>query len=158
MADDRKSSGASDRPLNILLVEDSGPDIKITLRAFQNARLKNNMFLANDGQECLDFLEHKGKFEDVDQYPRPDLILLDINMPRMDGFGVLKNLKSHENFGCIPIIVLSGSKSEEDVMKSYKSGANSFIQKPVEYEEFVEVVEAFNFYWHVLNRLPQSCR
>jgi CheY-like chemotaxis protein len=141
------------RPLDILLVEDSEADVKITLRAFKNAKFKNNISVVNDGQECLDFVRRQGKYLGA-QHPRPDIILLDINMPKIDGFGVLKALKSDEEYNFIPVIVLSGSKNQDDIMKSYASGANSFIQKPVEYDEFVAVIEGFNFYWHALNKLP----
>ena len=141
-------------PLNILLVEDNEADIKITLRAFGNARLKNNICVVNNGQECLDFIFHEGQYQDAQKYPRPDLVMLDINMPKLDGFGVLKTLKENKNYNSIPVIILSASKSEEDVVRGYSHGANSFIQKPVAYEEFVRFIDGFNYYWQIMNKLP----
>lgn len=140
--------------LTILLVEDNESDVKITTRAFLQAELHTALFIVSDGQECLDFIRHEGSYQDPAQYPRPDLILLDINMPRVDGFGVLKVLKADERFKAIPVIMLSASKNDADVRKSYQLGANSFIQKPVDYEKFTRVIEGFNNYWQVLNRLP----
>ena len=141
-------------PLNILLVEDSEADVKIALRTFHNAKIKNTIFVVGDGQECLDFVRRQGPYQDAVKYPRPDMILLDINMPRVDGFGVLQSLKADKEYGLIPIIVLSASKNQHDVVQSYALGANSFIQKPVTYEEFIQVIDCFNQYWHVLNKLP----
>ncbi len=144
----------SDMPLNVLLTEDNEADVKITLRAFNSAQIKNNIFVVNDGQECLDFVRHQGAYQDAQKFPRPDIILLDINMPRVDGFGVLQALKTDKDYAAIPIIVLSASKNQHDVSLSYSCGANSFIQKPVEYAEFLNVIDCFNRYWHVLNKLP----
>ncbi len=141
-------------PLNLLLVEDSEADVKIAQRTFNNAKLKNNVFVVCDGQECLDFVRHQGAYQDAAKYPRPDMILLDINMPRVDGFAVLQSLKADKEYGSIPIIVLSASKNQHDIIQAYSSGANSFIQKPVTYEEFVSLIDCFNQYWHVWNKLP----
>ena len=141
-------------PLNILLVEDNEADVKIAIRAFNQVLKQNNLYVVNNGQECVDFVKNQGSYQDTEKHPKPDLILLDISMPVMDGFGVLKTLKEDGHYRAIPIIVLTGSDNEEDVMRSYQGGANSFIQKPVTYEEFVEVLKGFNFYWHTLNKLP----
>ena len=141
-------------PLNILLVEDSEPDVLITKRAFNNARFKNNLYIVNNGQECLDFVRREGVYQGKEKFPRPDIILLDINMPKIDGLGVLAILKKDEEYKSIPIIMLTCSKNQEDIMRSYANGANGFIQKPVEYEDFVKVIDSFNVYWHVLNKLP----
>lgn len=141
-------------PLNILLVEDNEADVKIALRAFQNAKIKNTVFVAHDGQDCLDFVRHEGAYQDKDKFPRPDMILLDINMPKVDGFGVLKVLKNDSQYAPIPIIIFSASKTQIDVVESYANGANSFIQKPVAYEDFVRLVDCFNAYWHDWNKLP----
>lgn len=141
-------------PLRILLVEDNEADVKIAQRAFNNATIKTHLFVVGDGQDCLDFVRHQGPHQEAAQCPRPDLILLDINMPRVDGFGVLKALKADKDYCSIPIIVLSASKNQHDVSQSYLLGANSFIQKPVTYEEFVRFIDCFNHYWNVLNKLP----
>lgn len=139
---------------NILLVEDQQADIKITLRAFAKLKLKNNIYVVNDGQEALDFIYHQGKYVDKNKFPRPDLILLDIKMPKMDGFQVLERLKNDLQYNFIPVIMLTSSKNEEDIAKSYKKGAASFIPKPVNYTEFVKIIEGFNFYWSTMNKLP----
>jgi len=149
-----ESQGRKDFALNILLVDDNEADVKIALRAFGQARLKNRVFVAYNGQECVDFVRHQGAFSDEASHPRPDLILLDISMPVMDGFGVLKELKGDETLRSIPIVIMTGSNNENDICRSYAGGANSFIRKPVTYEEFVKVVEGFNQYWHMINTLP----
>lgn len=141
-------------PLNILLVEDNETDLKIALRAFQNARLPNRVFSVADGQECLDYLHRVGGYADTAKFPSVDLILLDISMPRVDGFGVLAAVKTDPALKTIPIVILSASKNEDDVRRSYELGANSFIQKPVDYDEFVMAVEGLTRYWQVSNRLP----
>ena len=141
-------------PLRVLLVEDSEADVKIAQRAFQHDRIATHLFTVGDGQECLDFVRHQGTYQDAVQFPRPDIILLDINMPRVDGFGVLQALKSDKAYSSIPVVVFSASKNQHDVAQSYLLGANSFIQKPVAYEEFVHVIDCFNQYWNVLNKFP----
>lgn len=144
------------KPIDILLVEDTEADIKITLRAFKKARLRNNIYVCHNGQEALDFIYHQGDYKDANQYPRPDLILMDINMPKLTGYEVLQKLKADAHYCMIPIIMLTSSKSEEDIVKSYQKGATSYIQKPVEYEAFVHIVEGFNFYWNIVNKLPEQ--
>lgn len=141
-------------PLCILLVEDNEADVKITLRAFQNTQLSNQVFSVSDGQQCLDYLRRVGVYTQAAKSPRPDLILLDINLPRLDGFGVLADIKADPLLKAIPVIILSASKNEEDIIRSYQLGANSFIQKPVTYEQFVAVVEGLTQYWQVLSRVP----
>jgi len=148
------SRKTSDAPINILLVDDNEADVKIALRAFAKANLKNNIYVVNDGVGALDFIYHKGKYQDKEKFPRPDLILLDIKMPRLDGFDVLKTLKNDLEYNFIPIIMFTSSKDDKDIAKSYRYGAASFIQKPVNYEDFVKIVEGFNFYWSIINKLP----
>ena len=143
-----------DDPIDILLVEDNEADVKITLRAFKKARLRNNVFVVRDGQLALDFVYHQGEYQDKTKFPRPDLILLDINMPRLNGYEVLQKLKSDPSFCAIPVVMLTSSKNEDDVMKTYQWGATSYIQKPVDYDSFVKVVDGFNFYWNIINKLP----
>ena len=142
------------KPVNILLVEDNEADVKITLRAFAKSKIKNNMYVVNDGQEALDFLHNDNEYKDKNKYPRPDLILLDIKMPRMDGFQFLEIVKGDLELSSIPVVMLTSSKTEEDIAKSFKYGAASFIQKPVSFDEFVKVVEKFNYYWYIINKLP----
>lgn len=145
-------------PIDILFADDDDADVKITLRAFEKAKIRNNIFVVHDGQEAVDFVSHQGKYTDKEKYPRPDLVLLDINMPKLNGFQVLEKLKAGEDTKMIPVIMLTSSRSEQDIAKSYKNGAASYIEKPVGYDDFVKVVEGFNFYWHIVNRLPDISR
>ena len=141
-------------PIDILLVDDNEADIKVTLRAFDKAKLKNKFAVVRNGEEALDYIYHRNQYADKTQFPYPDLILLDIHMPKLDGFGVLKDLKENSHRKIIPVIMLTSSKNDEEVARSYRYGAVSFIQKPISYEEFVTVVDGFNFYWHIINKLP----
>lgn len=146
----------NDRPIDILMAENNEADIKIALRAFSRAKLKNNIYVVTDGQEALDFVYNKGKYQDKDKFPRPDLILLDIKMPKIDGFGVLERLKKDPLYCMIPIVILTSSENEKDIARSYNNGASSYITKPVDYESFVKAVDGFNFYWHIINKLPNG--
>ena len=147
----------NDFPIDILLVEDDEADIEVTLRAFEKGKLKNNISVVRDGQEALDFIHHEGAYRDEKKYPRPDLILLDIRMPKMGGLEVLKKLKSESNqYSCIPVAMLTSSKNEEDIVQSYCSGAVGYIPKPVSYGDFTKVVDGFSFYWHITNKLPSK--
>lgn len=149
------SKEKNSRLLDILLVEDNEADVKITLRAFEKAKLKHNVHVARDGQDALDFIRGEGKYKD-ENLPALDLILLDIKMPKVDGFGVLKEIKADLQYSHIPIIMLTSSQDEQDILKSYKGGASSFIPKPVKYEDFVQVVEIINTYWNTISKLPNS--
>jgi len=142
------------RAMNILLVDDSETDIRITMRAFMKSKIKNRIFTVTNGQAALDFLNNEGNYTNAEEYPKPDIILLDIKMPGMDGFQVLESVKKNLELSSIPIIMLTSSKAEEDVARSFKYGASSFIQKPVDFDEFVKLVEKFNYYWYIINQLP----
>ena len=154
MADELNQEQPNNRQINILLVEDNEADVHITLRAFSKLKMKNIVFVVNDGQEALDFVRHQGRYEDKTKFPLPDLILLDIKLPKLDGFQVLEDLKKDLQYNFIPVIMLTSSRNEEDIAKSYRRGAAGFIPKPVSYDEFVKVVEGFNFYWQSINKLP----
>lgn len=143
-------------PIKILLVEDTEADIKITMRAFNKANVKNEIHVVRDGQEALDYLYHQGQYTDASAAPRPGLILLDINMPRLSGFEVLKRVKNDPDLRVIPVIMLTSSKTEEDILSSYGAGAASYIHKPVDYQQFTEVVNTFNMYWQILSKLPRN--
>lgn len=149
-----KLNKKEDRPMNILLVEDNPADAKIALRAFAKSKLRNEIYVVNDGQEALDFIYHEGKYIDKEKFSTPDLILLDIKIPKLDGFQVLERLKQDLQYNFIPVIMLTSSKNEADIAKSYRGGAASYIPKPINYEEFVNVVDGFNYYWRVINKLP----
>ncbi len=156
MTGQRVSEDANGTPIDILLVDDDEADIKITLRAFGKEIIKNNVFSVRDGQAALDFVNHRGPYQHQEKYPRPDLILLDINMPKMNGFEVLKKLKSAQETDCIPVVMLTSSQNPQDVMQCFKNGAASYIPKPVTYEELLQMVNVFNFYWRVINKLPDG--
>jgi len=149
----RQNNGKS---IDILLVEDDESDVKLTLRAFGEIDFKSNIYVVSNGREALDFVYHQGEYQDNKKYPRPDLILMDINMPKMSGLEVLKELKTKPEYKVIPIIMLTSSKNDTDVLQSYDCGANGYIPKPIDYDEFVRIVEGFNFYWHVVNIFPEK--
>ncbi len=139
----------------ILLVDDDEDDIHLVKRAFQKGRILNKLYVAHDGEEALDFLYHRGDFENHIDLPRPGIILLDLNMPRMDGRETLQVIKADENLQSIPIIVLTTSDAEKDILESYKHGANSFITKPVEFSKFLEAVVTIGKYWLSIAEVPE---
>ncbi|MFH1338399.1 MAG: response regulator [Candidatus Omnitrophota bacterium] len=139
------------RLIKILLVEDNPDDIQITQRALKEARIINKLWIVRDGQEALDFLYHRGKYQDTATSPKPGLILLDLNLPKVNGLDVLKEIKQNPDFKRIPIVVLTVSRRDEDIVKGYNYGCNSFIQKPLEFEKFVEAVKVIGLYWGLLN-------
>ncbi|KAA3598116.1 MAG: response regulator [Calditrichaeota bacterium] len=141
------------KPLIILLAEDDFEDRILVKEAFGENKLANQLNMVEDGQELLDYLDRKGKFNDPVKYPIPDLILLDLNMPRKNGIEALKEIKLSENKH-IPVIVLTTSEAESDVVKSYKLGVSSYIVKPVSFEKMVEIIGSFSEYWFQLVKLP----
>ncbi len=147
-----KSIGS--HPIDILLVEDNEADIKITLRAFDKAKIKNNIFVVRDGQEALDYLYHQNRYADKSKFSHPNMILLDIQLPKLTGFEVLQALKNDNKLKIIPVVVLTSSTNDKDILQSYDYGVVSFIQKPVDYQAFEKVVDGFNFYWRSINKLP----
>ncbi len=137
-------------PVSILLVEDNLNDIEITRRALEKGQISNQLTVARDGQEALDFL-FSGNGGDRHA---PGLILLDLNLPKVDGREVLEKIKSDPKLRRIPVIVLTTSTREEDIVRSYDLGVNTFVSKPVRFEEFIRVVAAIREYWIVIARLP----
>ncbi|MFH1288759.1 MAG: response regulator [bacterium] len=137
--------------INILLVEDNPDDIEITKRAFKEAKLLNKLYIVRDGQEAVDFLFHQGVYNDPLNAPKPGLVLLDINMPKMNGTEVLKRIKEDNVLKTIPVVMLTVSKRDEDIVRSYNYGCNSFIQKPVEFDKFVELIKEIGLYWGIHN-------
>ena len=135
----------------ILLVEDNPDDIAITQRALKEAKIINKLWIVRDGQEAMDFLEHKEQYQDLEEAPKPGLILLDINLPKKNGLEVLKAIKDDSKLKRIPTVVLTVSRRDEDIIRGYNYGCNSFIQKPVEFEKFVEVVKQIGLYWGLIN-------
>ncbi|MGZ2369803.1 response regulator [Ancylomarina sp. YFZ004] len=135
----------------ILLVEDNPMDVILTLDAFKEAKLKNKVNVARNGEEALDYLFGRNQFSDREIFPIPTLILLDLKMPGVDGFEVLKQIKSTEKLKRIPVIILTSSKEEADRALSYDIGANSYLLKPVAFNGFIEVVKKIDDYWFSLN-------
>jgi two-component system, response regulator len=138
----------------ILLVEDNRMDIELTLDAFREAKLSNKIQVVNNGQEALDYLFAEGSFSDRNTYPLPDLVLLDLKLPGIDGFEVLRKVKSTPVLKRLPIIILTSSKEEGDRALSYDIGANSYLVKPVSFQGFLEVIYKIKDYWLTLNVNP----
>ncbi len=141
------------RPINILMVEDNPMDVRLTLEAFKESKILNDMTVLGDGEEAMKFLHREGKYTDA---RRPDLILLDLNLPKMDGIEVLAEIKTDENLKCIPVVVMTTSKSEEDVIKSYDHHANCFITKPVSLDGFTTVIQSIDNFWLTIVTLPSE--
>ena len=140
-----------DNLAQILLVEDNQMDVVLTLDAFKEAKLKNKVNVTRDGQEALDYLFGYGKFGDRTLFPMPNLILLDLKMPGIDGFEVLRKIKSTDKLKRIPVVILTSSKEEGDRALSYDIGANSYLLKPVSFDGFTDVVKKIDDYWFTLN-------
>jgi CheY-like chemotaxis protein len=138
-------------PIEILLVEDNPGDVRLTQEALKEGKLYNNMRVVNDGVEAMAFLRNEGKYADVIQ---PDVILLDLNLPRMSGLEVLAAIKEDENLKRIPVVVLTTSESEQDILDSYNSYANCYITKPVDLEQFIKVVQSVEDFWLTIVKLP----
>lgn len=151
---ERRIVGNNIHPVKILLVEDNLQDIEIARRAFAKGRVRNELIVIRDGQEALDYLYHRGKFQDPATSPRPGMILLDLNLPKVGGMEVLQQMKHDEHLKAIPVIVMTVSQREEDIVKSYNLGVNTYIQKPVEFENFMKVVNAIQEYWILIATLP----
>jgi len=142
------------QPVKILLVEDNLQDIEITRRAFARGKVKNELVVVRDGQEALDYLYHREIYQDPSSFPRPGMILLDLNLPKVSGMEVLQEIKNDEALRPIPVIVLTASPREEDVVRSYNLGVNTYIQKPVAFDNLLKVVHAVQEYWIITASLP----
>ena len=138
----------------ILLVEDNEDDIQLTLRALRKNNLCNRVEIARDGVEALEFLFCEGRHADRDVDDQPALVLLDINMPRMGGLDVLQQIRMDYRTRTIPVVILTSSREQRDLVRGYQDGANSYIQKPVDFEQFTESVRNLGLYWLVLNVPP----
>jgi two-component system, chemotaxis family, response regulator Rcp1 len=141
------------RPIQILLVEDSPSDAKLTLTALKTAKVVNQVSHVEDGVEAMKFLRRQGKFT---QAERPDLILLDLNLPRKDGREVLEEMKADPDLQMIPVVILTTSQAEQDIIRSYKLHANCYITKPVNFERFLEVVQSIENFWLTVVALPPN--
>ena len=142
--------------IDILLVEDNPDDIEITKRALSKISLSSHLHVVRDGEEALNYLRHKGEFADRASSPRPDLILLDLNLPKLNGKEVLIAMRADEDLVTIPVIMLTASGRDEDVIDSYRLGSNTFIQKPVEFDKFLHALDVIGEYWIVIAKLPPN--
>lgn len=142
-------------PVEILLVEDNPDDAEITLRALQRANFANHVRWLKDGEEALEFLFSQGAFEDRPR-PRPRVMLLDIKMPKVDGIEVLKRIKADRRTRAIPVVMLTSSNQESDLVRSYDLGVNSYLVKPVDFQRFSEEVTRIGYYWVAMNQTPAT--
>jgi two-component system response regulator len=140
--------------IDILLVEDNSSDVELTLRAFKKYNIMNPIHVVGDGVEALEFLFATGRYSDRKETRNPRVILLDLKLPKINGHEVLKKIKENENTRTIPVVVLTSSREEQDIIQSYKLGVNSFIVKPVDFEKFIDAVKNLGMYWLLLNQPP----
>lgn len=140
----------------ILMAEDDQDDRLITRKALEQNRVANPLVIVGDGEELLDYLYRRGPYSNPDAAPQPCIILLDLNMPKMDGREALKVIKQDQDLRKIPVVILTTSKAEEDIMKSYNTGANSYITKPVTFDGLVDVIKSLKSYWLEIVDLPGS--
>lgn len=143
------------RSAGILIAEDDIEDRMLTKEALDESRFGSGFYFVEDGEELMDFLFNRKQYENSDLYPRPSLILLDLNMPRKDGREALQEIKADPHLRQIPVVVLTTSRAEEDIMRSYHLGVNSFITKPVTYEGLVDVMNTLSRYWFEIVKLPE---
>lgn len=146
----------SDQAIEILLVEDNPNDVELTLHAFKKNHIKNPVHIARDGAEALDFIFCRGAYAQRDPNSPPRLILLDLKLPKVDGLEVLEQLKSDPQTCSIPVVILTSSREEADIVKSYQLGVNSYIVKPVDLEQFVQATGQLGMYWLVMNQTSSS--
>ena len=141
-------------PIVILVVEDDPAHAEIIRRNFEASRLANRLLSVEDGQAALDYLNREGKYNDADKFPMPNLILLDLRLPLVDGLEVLKIIKSDRKLNIIPVVILTTSSVESDMVKAYELKANSYLVKPVDFTQFSKLMETFGYYWVAWNRYP----
>lgn len=141
------------RPADFLLVEDNPGDVRLTQEALKSHKVQNNLHVVTDGEEAMAFLRMQGKYANA---PRPDIILLDLNLPRKDGREVLAEIKSDINLKAIPVVIITSSEAEQDVVKSYNLNANCYITKPVNLDQFIKVVQSINDFWFTIVKLPSN--
>jgi CheY-like chemotaxis protein len=143
-------------PIVILVVEDDPAHAEIIRRNFEASRLANRLLAVEDGQAALDYLNREGKYNDADKFPMPNLILLDLRLPLVDGLEVLKIIKSDRKLTTIPVVILTTSADEADMVKAYEHHANSFLVKPVDFTQFSKLMETFGYYWVAWNQYPHE--
>jgi CheY-like chemotaxis protein len=143
-------------PLVILLVEDDPAHVEIIQRTFGESRLANRLISVEDGQAALDYIYRKGEYNDDVKFPMPNLILLDLRLPKVDGLAVLKTVKSDHTLSNIPVVILTTSSAETDMVKAYALHANSYLVKPVDFNQFNKLMNTFGYYWVVWNQYPHE--
>ena len=143
--------GPTPRPIDILLVEDNRGDVRLTQEILRDSKVRNNVIVVEDGDEALALLRRQGKYRDV---PRPDLVLLDLNLPKRDGREVLAEIKADPDLKRIPVVVVTTSQAEEDIVKSYDLHANCYVTKPLDLEQFTKVVKSIEDFWLAIVKLP----
>jgi len=146
----------ADDLMPVLLVEDDLGDIEITERAFKKGKIGNPLYVVRDGEEAMEFIQHTGRYADAAQAPRPGLILLDLNLPRLDGRQVLGLIKNDPDLRRIPVVVLTTSSEDADVLGCYNRGANTYITKPVDFEDFLRAVVTIGKYWLCIAEIPDG--
>lgn len=146
----------SRKPITILVADDDPDDRVLVQEALEESRLANTLYFVKDGEELMEYLHRRGAYQDSQSSPRPGLILLDLNMPRKDGREALREIKSDPVLRSIPVIVLTTSKAEEDICRTYDLGVNSFITKPVTFDSFVEMIRVLGQYWFEIVELPAA--
>lgn len=140
-------------PIEILLVEDNPGDIRLTVEAFKDCKVSNNFNTVRDGEAAMAFLRREGEYAEV---PRPDLILLDLNLPRKDGREVLKEIKADKSLKHIPVVILTTSRAEEDILKAYGLNANCYICKPIDLDQFTKIIRSIEEFWLTIVKLPSK--
>ena len=140
----------------ILLVEDNPNDEELTLRALRKANIANEVAIARDGQEALDFLFATGKYAGREPTTMPAVVLLDLKLPKLDGIDVLQRIRADPRTKLVPVVVLTSSSEDEDMVRSYQSGANSYVRKPIEFSAFANAVTQLGMYWVLINQIPPS--
>ena len=144
------------QPVEILLVEDNPTDAELCLRSLRNRNLANNIVWTRDGAEALDYLFSRGAFTDRERGSHPSVVLLDLRLPKVDGKEVLRQIKADDRLKAIPVVILTSSREDRDIIECYKLGANSFVVKPVEFDNFAETVARLGYYWSLINTPPDD--
>lgn len=139
------------KPIEILLIEDNPAEVRLTVEGLKEARIANNLNAITDGQSAIEYLQRRGKYRDA---VRPDLVLLDLNLPGIDGRTVLKHIKEDPQLKIIPVVIITSSEAESDIIKSYEAHANCFISKPIDFDGFTKVIRSIEHFWFTVVRLP----
>jgi CheY-like chemotaxis protein len=145
------------RPVSILMADDDELDRRMVQKALAKSRLANELVCVKDGEELMDYLLHRGEYADAQRFPRPGVLLLDLNMPRKNGQEALEEIRANPGLCSLPVVVLTTSEDEIDILRSYQLGANSYITKPVTFEALVEVIRSLGNYWFTIVELPGEC-